>query len=396
MWLDRKINEILERTIGTGTTLAVELGLTHLTVAEFSKLKGESVKIISAETVELELNNDSSSSNSLGIIINAFRDIVRSKQMKSRKIVLSIPDRLVFNRQVRLPPITPDRIHQLVQYEFQQNIPYPIDEMAWDYHVGKGVGNYGENSVQLSAVRKDFLHPLIGAFKDSGFKVVSAESSSTVLTNLLMTDNQTANYMCVDIGAMSSTIVFVDKQHKTFVRSIPMGGVALTVEIAKDLDVIDHKEAEKMKLELATLNLPYDSEHLKKNDIIAKINATARIFMAKFSAELTRTINFHMSQNHSDTPDYVFLTGGGSLLDGLPVFLSAKLLRPVNILNASEILKATKLSEIRGVIVTGSTQKGSKKDEVVINLINKRNGKVKKVKSRRKPREVCDICPFRK
>lgn len=278
MWLDQKIKEMLETASGGGNYLAVEIGNTHLTVAEFSKNKGEERKMLSIETVDLPYSSDDGVGENA---VSAMDKIVKDKSIKARRVFLAIPDWCTFARYIRLPPISKEKIPLLVKYEAQQNVPFPIDDVAWDYHLfNSDKLNAGDISLVLVAVKKDWLHSLIGEMKSSGYKVISAEPSSVAMGNFLLYE--------------------------------------------------------------------------------------------------------------------ILLTGGGAAIEGLEEFLSAKLNTPVTMLKGhSEFINVPSNNRMgRDIIATALTRKGLTDGEVVINLLGKQNGKIKKVVS--KSKGVCALCPFRK
>ena len=49
--------------------------------------------------------------------------------------MLSISGQSVFMRFVKLPPVDPAQVEQVVKFEAQQNVPFPIDEVTWDYQM---------------------------------------------------------------------------------------------------------------------------------------------------------------------------------------------------------------------------------------------------------------------
>ena len=45
----------------------------------------------------------------------------------------ALPSQSVFARYLSLPGGTPEDLQQIIAFEAQQNIPFPIDEVVWDY-----------------------------------------------------------------------------------------------------------------------------------------------------------------------------------------------------------------------------------------------------------------------
>src|SRR5581483_3831240 len=73
----------------------------------------------------------------------------------------------VFARFVKLPSIEQEKIDRIITFEAQQNVPFPIDEVVWDYQL---IGGGGEEQVQvvLVAIKSDLLDEINGAVEGSG------------------------------------------------------------------------------------------------------------------------------------------------------------------------------------------------------------------------------------
>jgi type IV pilus assembly protein PilM len=392
MWLDNKIKEVLENITGGGNYLAVEIGNSHVTVAEFSKGNGGDNKILSIHSVDLPYSSDDGLNDpkTIGDAVSALNKIVKDNGIKSRKVFLAIPDRSIFIRYVKLPPIIPSRIHLLVQYEAQQNVPYPLDDMVWDYHLFRSNFNSEDISVALVAAKKDWLHSLVGEMKASGYKVISAEPASVAMGNFLISEKMN---MSIDIGSSSTTMVFIDSNNRMFSRSIPLGSKALTNDIMKETSY-DREGAEEVKTK--TYVAPPDgTEGICMNPNKTGADNVARVFATKLAIELTRTINFFITQQKGSLSGEILLTGGGSAIDGLSKFLTDKLhIKVVRLKDSLESVDKKRSWMGRDFLATSLTRKGLNDGEIVINLLNQRNGKIKKPGGRSKG--VCDVCPFRK
>ncbi|MCD6219326.1 pilus assembly protein PilM, partial [Candidatus Calescamantes bacterium] len=54
-----------------------------------------------------------------------------------RKAILSagLGGQVAFVRKMKLPPVPKGKVRQIVSYEVQQQIPFPLKEVVWDYHL---------------------------------------------------------------------------------------------------------------------------------------------------------------------------------------------------------------------------------------------------------------------
>ena len=57
---------------------------------------------------------------------------------------------------MKLPALGEEKIERIIAFEAQQNVPFPIDEVVWDYQlVGGGLGE--QIQVVLVAIKADLL-----------------------------------------------------------------------------------------------------------------------------------------------------------------------------------------------------------------------------------------------
>ena len=66
--------------------------------------------------------------------------------------VVAAPGFQVLSKPVRIPKVDNTKVAQLIKFEAQQNIPFPLEEAAWD-HYTMGVAKTGEIEVLLSALK---------------------------------------------------------------------------------------------------------------------------------------------------------------------------------------------------------------------------------------------------
>jgi type IV pilus assembly protein PilM len=226
--------------------------------------------------------------------------------------------------------VTPDKIAQIVRYEAQQNVPFPIDEVVWDYQlVGQGAG---ELSVLLVAVKGDLVKNLTDCVEAAGLDPVLVDVSPLALYNTVR-----YNYpdlpgctMILDMGARSTNVVFVEG-NRIFSRSIPVAGVAVTKDVMKEFE-LSYEEAEQLKVAHAFVGFggTYEGSEVGVADRTSKI---VRNVMTRLHAEVVRTINFYRSQQGGSQPTLVLLSGGCSVIPHANTFLKEKLKMEVDYLN---------------------------------------------------------------
>src|SRR5690606_7480709 len=55
------------------------------------------------------------------------------ESMRGQRIAVSMPGNGAFVRFAKLPPVAPKDVANLVRFEAAQQMPFPIEEVQWDY-----------------------------------------------------------------------------------------------------------------------------------------------------------------------------------------------------------------------------------------------------------------------
>ena len=61
--------------------------------------------------------------------------MLRELGIKGGPIDYAVPGQSVFARFVKLPLVDRDKIERIITFEAQQNVPFPIEEVVWDYQL---------------------------------------------------------------------------------------------------------------------------------------------------------------------------------------------------------------------------------------------------------------------
>src|SRR5947199_8981501 len=77
-------------------------------------------------------------------------------------VVISVPGQTGLARFVKLPPAEERKIADIVKFEAKQQIPFPLDEVVWDFQkIGTPMVSDGlalETEIGLFAMKKDMVN----------------------------------------------------------------------------------------------------------------------------------------------------------------------------------------------------------------------------------------------
>jgi type IV pilus assembly protein PilM len=308
--------------------IAVDLGASKVVLAEFRVTKGGAPTLLNYGISPIE-GEGGSESERLAFIVTALRDLMRSLSVRPCPMMLSVSGQVVFPRFVKLPPVGRDKLAQIIQYEAEQNVPFPIDEVVWDYQL---IGDGGDElNVMLVAAKIENIKRLTDCAQGADLEPDVVDVAPMALLNAVRYSRQDDGcVMVLDIGARSSNLIFMEAD-RVFTRSIPVAGNTITQELMKTFGV-SFEDAESLKREqgfvaFGGVTAAGDTEEAEQASKII------RSVLTRLHAEVNRSINFYRSQQGGASPDLVLLTGGSSMLAHVDTFFQDKLRVPVEYFN---------------------------------------------------------------
>lgn len=270
------------------------------------------------------------------VLAPAIGEILSASGMRPGKVALSVSGQMAFQRYAAIPAAGgEERFEQMVRYEIEQNVPFPIDEMICDRQV-LGDTESGDKSVMIVAAKTDQIESLAAAVQSLGFSLEIVGIAPISLTNAVRyaTGDDDSCVVILDIGAKTTSLVIVEGE-KIYNRSIPVAGNAITKEIAAALGCTTD-EAEQFKIERGYVSMGGVTEDEDETtDRVAKV---CRAVMTRLVAEISRSVNFYRSQQGGSAPVALYLTGGTALLPQVDVFLSEALNTEVAFFNPFEAI----------------------------------------------------------
>src|SRR6266550_4005371 len=316
--------------LNTKSFLAVDFGAGTLKVAEFEvneagglRLKQYGLKSLGAEGAQ-ETTREAT-------ILKALQEMLTEKGIKAKNVNVCAPGFHVFSKFVKLPPVDAGKVTQIIQYEAQQNVPFPLAEVVWDYQI-LGSTSGGELEVLLVAIKSDIVEGLFRVTESAGLRLQLCDVSPAALCNAFR-----YNYgdledctMLLDIGAKTSNLLFFEKG-KVFSRSINLGANSITQDFANE-SKLKYDVAEKIKIEEGFVSLGGAYEE-PENPHQAAISKIARQFMTRLHIQVNQTMQFYRGQQGGSAPQRLFLSGGASIMAYTAQFFAEKLNVPVEYFN---------------------------------------------------------------
>ncbi|MDX2226012.1 MAG: type IV pilus assembly protein PilM [Verrucomicrobiae bacterium] len=313
------------------SVIAVDLGAGAVKVGEFMRTR-TGLSLNRFFLSDLNLDPAAKEEEVRDKTTQALISIFKENNIRNKSIYYAISAQSVFTKFIKLPPIDkPEKIKQIIRYEAQQNVPFPIDQVAWDYQMIGQEGGF-ELEVALLAVKSEIIESHYAMLRQCGLNPLVTDVSALALYNAYQYNYEhTAGCtLLIDVGATTTNLVFVEPT-RFFCRNIQLGGNNLTQMIASEFQ-ISFPEAERLKKTKGFVGLGGAYEDPKDPEV-ARLSKILRQGMTKLHAEIFRSVNFFKSQQGGHSPDQILLCGGTASCPYAPQFFKEKLNVPVDFFN---------------------------------------------------------------
>ena len=310
------------------STVALNIGSQRISMAVFEVSKNGSL-VLKAYDSESIVADPALEASKISQTRVAIADLVQRLKVSKTKVRYSIAGQAVFTRFVKLPPLQEDNIDQLVTFEAQQHVPFPLAEVVWDYELIEGAE---EKEVVIVAIKGDSLDEINAAVNDGGLATSEVDVAPMAIYNAFRAayGNPEEPILLIDIGAKTSNLLYIEGR-RFFTRSVAIGGTAVTAAIAKEYG-ISFLEAEHQKVSNGLVAL--GGGHTEQMDeSVAALAMVIRNALTRLPAEIARTTNYYRSQHGGSAPRRVLLAGGGANLPYTLEFFQEKLNLPVEYFN---------------------------------------------------------------
>ena len=178
---------------------------------------------------------------------------VSQKIVDKQRVAISIPGNVAFSAFTRLPPHEAKQTPNLVRFEAEQQIPFPINEVEWDYKTFQSEDS-PEVEVGIFALQRSVLDDRLGLYSELGIEPDLVTVSPLALFNAISYDldlqGSSKPVVILDIATRHSDLI-VAEGGRCWFRRLPVGGHNFTMAISEAFK-ISYAKAEVLKQEGAT------------------------------------------------------------------------------------------------------------------------------------------------
>jgi len=293
-------------------------------------LGGGSVKLVelerTAEGIQLirakffDLTNHAEQDKREGSIGGGLEGLFRTEKIKSEKSAISLSGQSVFIRFLKLPRIQKGKRDKIVKYEAQQQVPFPLEKIIWDYQAFRFV-EAPEEDILLVAVKNEIVESALNYFSGTKLDIEFIDVSPLSLFNAITFNEPLKRGVILDIGAKATNLTIVEEKG-IWVRSILIAGDEMTHAISTKLQLPFNK-AEELKRKEGAVSTGEASSPADSASAGGNVSSILTPLVSDLVSSVIQSLEFYRTRYNRDVAfNELILCGGGSKLKGIEEFLS--------------------------------------------------------------------------
>ncbi|MFM7108289.1 MAG: type IV pilus assembly protein PilM [Planctomycetaceae bacterium] len=309
-------------------TWGIDIGKSALKALRCRLSPGDPRKLVAEayDYVEYPMLLSQPDADAVELVRTSLEEFTRRNELRGDRVALAVPGQLGLSKFIKLPPLEVKKIPDIVRYEARQQIPFPLDQVVWDWQrLPGGVEEGGfilDAEVAIFAMKRDQVFKALAPLQQAGVEVDILQLAPVALANMAMFDQlppaaavdpekQPPAIVIVSMGVDTTDVVMTNGL-RIQQRSMPIGGSTFTKALVKDMQLTFAK-----------------AEHLKRNpgraDDTRALYTAMRPVFNEFTSELQRSLNYFTNQDRSATISRVVLLGNAARLRGLADYVAKQL-----------------------------------------------------------------------
>jgi type IV pilus assembly protein PilM len=188
------------------------------------------------------------------LIRDALGRLAEQADLSDSHVAVSVPGWGGYCRFVHLPPVDSSRVPEVVHYEAAQQIPFPLEEVIWQWQTFRDPDAPDSPDVDagIFALRRSDVGEMLLLFSEAGINVDAMQMAPLALYNFMTFDEQIAPEgatLLADVGADETDFVVADGR-RIWTRTAHIGGNHFTEALARATGA-SFDEAEQSKCRIA-------------------------------------------------------------------------------------------------------------------------------------------------
>ncbi len=297
---------------GPQTIWGIDIGRCALKAVKLRSLGDGKVELVASDYIEHPKILSQPDANRDELIGESLEKFLSRNDLSKDKVYVNVPGQNTLARFTKLPPVAPKKIPDIVRYEADQQIPFDMDEVIWDYQTFQHE-DLPDVEVGIFAMKRELIREHLLHFEQASIEPVGVQTGplavyNAVQFNGLLADDTT---IILDIGAETTDLI-IATQHSLWTRNIAIGGNNFTEALVKSFK-LSFSKAENLK------------RTAQSSKYARQVFQAMRPVFADLVQELQRSIGFYSSTHRDAEIEKIIGVGNAFKLPGLQKYLQQNL-----------------------------------------------------------------------
>jgi type IV pilus assembly protein PilM len=277
------------------------------------------------------------------LLAREIKAFANQHKLRGRPVDLAVSNQKVIVRNIDMPEMTEDELRGAIEFQAQDYIPIPIDEVVLDFQViGRYVNTEGASRQQvvLVAAQKAMIAMYTAAIRQAGLKLAGIDVCSMALVRALIPQTPFLaegphNGVCraiADIASSVSTLVVAVDNVLKFTRVINFSSDRFARVLAEQLQV-PAEDAATLVQRVGLRGKEETLDDVYSEEVVAQTQQRLGEVALELADEVRRSLHYFQGQELNTPVTEVILSGRGALVRNLDALLSDTLSMPVSIGN---------------------------------------------------------------
>jgi type IV pilus assembly protein PilM len=264
----------------------------------------------------------------MAALADDIRALFKSQKIREKNVAISTGGHSVVIKSINTSKRPDKELHDTINSEAEQYIPYDIDDVNIDYqNLGESEFSDEQVNVLLVAVKKDLVAEYIELIQMAGLNPKIIDVDTFALQNayeILPYESQDKITLLIDVGASKTSLNILKANSSLMMKDTVSGTNQILEEISSQFDIT---------MEEAELAVSGEVNDVVSIDSVQEISLK---IAQTWCSEICEVVNTYQSGANDERVEKIILSGGGVFVDGFKDSLLTELDADVSIINPFE------------------------------------------------------------
>ncbi len=291
--------------------IGLDIGSSSIKVAQVAR-EGKTFRLLSlgrAKTPPVSLVSEAPKDHVA--IAETIKKLLSSLNIKSRYVVVSLPEKDLASRVVKVPQMSEEELTSSLRYEADAFVPFNLDDAVLRHQIIDVDEKTKKMTVFLVAAPKRLVNRYLDFIKLADLQPLALETELLSL-NRALTTPESESTLLMNLGFKSCSFAISWRGKIYLTRSLPIAGESFTAALARELQ-IDPSQAEEYK----------KAYGLEEKVLEGKIKKILSPLINSVTAEAKKAIQFFEEEEKQPVKQIVLSGGTANLPNIASSFVAA-------------------------------------------------------------------------